>query len=88
MNSQRVKSNPSDGHCRKPELFDRLKIELEWPYSWILELDRMDRWWKATTDGDLQADITSVFSFRDSKIHLLKKIREKLHRIQTETVSD
>lgn len=56
-------------------------------YEWISEIRNLEDWWKSTEKNDLQSDLSSIFSFRDSKIHLLKKIREKLHRIQSNTVS-
>jgi hypothetical protein len=57
-----------------------------WMYTWFSELRSQEDWWKSTDHRDLNSDLSSVFSFRDSKIHLLKKIRSKLHQLQSCTV--
>jgi hypothetical protein len=60
----------------------REQIPKHWMYDWISELRNQEDWWKSKEHNDLSSDLSSIFSFRDSKIHLLKKIREKLMQIQ------
>ena len=58
------------------------RVKSGWMYDWMVEMRHMEDWWKSVED-DFLADLDNTFSFRESKIHLLKKIRDKLHRIQT-----
>ena len=51
----------------------------------MVEMRHMEDWWKSV-EHDFQTDLDNTFSFRESKIHLLKKIRDKLHRIQISMV--
>jgi hypothetical protein len=77
------------GGSTEMDKFDKLlerEVTEEWMYSWFTELRNQEDWWKSTSQSDLNSDLSSVFSFRDSKIHLLKKIRGKLHQLQRCTV--
>ena len=71
------------------ERIHRLKQALmtrSWMYDWMADLRNLENWWRSTSEQDLQSDLSNAFSFRDSKIHLLKKVRDKLHRIESAMV--
>ena len=53
-----------------------------WMYDWMQELKDFHNWKKAVRDDD---DV-HVFAFRESKIYILKRLRARLHRIQTTMV--
>ena len=50
-----------------------------WMYEWMLDLYHLEDFFDAS---DIQTDLSQSFSFRDSEIHMLKKIRRKLHALQ------
>ena len=54
-----------------------------WMYDWMKELKKYDSWMKSAA---LVKEPSQVFELRDSKVHLVKRIRDKLHRLQTTMV--
>jgi hypothetical protein len=58
-------------------------IRKGWMYDWIQDLKDFYNWKKAVRDDD---DLSHVFAFRESKIYILKRVRARLHRIQTTMV--
>jgi hypothetical protein len=58
-------------------------ISKSWMYDWIQDLKDFYNWKNAIRDDD---DLSHVFAFRESKIYILKRVRERLHRIQTTMV--
>jgi hypothetical protein len=70
-------------HCadlRKDQM-----ISPTWMYDWMQDLKDFDSWKKSVLDDE---DLSHVFAFRESKIYILKRVRERLHRIQTTMVID
>jgi hypothetical protein len=59
------------------------KISETWMYDWMDELMDLDHWKKSVK---IDEDLSHVFAFRESKIYILKRVREKLHRLQTTMV--
>ena len=58
-------------------------ISPTWMYDWMQDLKDFNHWKKSVVDDD---DLSHVFAFRESKIYILKRVRERLHRIQTTMV--
>ena len=58
-------------------------VSVGWMYEWMLELYHLVDFYEAS---DIQTDLSQSFSFRDSKIHILKKIRRKLHVLEENMV--
>ncbi len=58
-------------------------ISPTWMYDWMQDLMDLDNW-KQSVNSD--EDLSNVFAFRESKIYILKRAREKLHRLQTTMV--
>ena len=52
-------------------------------YDWMQGLKDLDYWKESV---DTEDDLSHVFAFRESKIYTLKRVREKLHRLQTTMV--
>ncbi len=59
-----------------------------WMFNWMKELKDLDIWWRSNAKSDLQSGLSNTFAFRESKIHLLKKIRDKLQRLESSMVCD
>jgi hypothetical protein len=59
------------------------EISSTWMYDWMQDLKDFDTWKKSVVDDD---DLSHVFAFRESKIYTVKRIRQRLHRIQTTMV--
>ena len=76
---------------------DNIDVELDWEfnefkvagwvYNWMVDLRNLDDWWNSRPAFDFQRGLSNLVSFRESKIHLLKKVREVLHKCQTEMVN-
>jgi hypothetical protein len=60
-------------------------INPTWMYDWMQDLKDLNSWKKSVLDDD---DLSHVFAFRESKIYMLKHVRERLHRMQTSMVID
>ncbi len=58
-------------------------ISPTWMYDWMDDLKDFDIWKKSV---DSEEDLSNVFAFRESKIYTLKRVREKLHRLQATMV--
>ncbi len=59
------------------------KFSATWMYDWMDELMDLDHWKNSV---EIDEDLSHVFAFRESKIYTLKRVREKLHRLQTTMV--
>ncbi len=59
------------------------EISSTWMYDWMQDMLDFDNWKKSVVDDD---DLSHVFAFRESKIYTVKRIRQRLHRIQTTMV--
>jgi hypothetical protein len=75
-----LESGKSCADLRKDQM-----ISPTWMYDWMQDLKDFDSWKKSVLDDE---DLSHVFAFRESKIYILKRVRERLHRIQTTMVID
>ncbi len=59
------------------------KIRKTWMYDWMDDLKDFDDWKNSIENEN---DLGQLFAFRESKIYTLKRVRDRLHRIQTTMV--
>ena len=59
------------------------KTGATWMYDWMQDLMDFDNWKESVATDE---DLSHVFAFRESKVYTLKRVREKLHRLQTTMV--
>jgi hypothetical protein len=72
---------------------ERLKMKIEnlnkhWMYNWILSIQDLESWnhEKQTEGAKPDHGLSSIFTYKGGKSHMLKKIREKAQELQTKMV--
>jgi hypothetical protein len=79
---------------------DKLKTKIEninnhWMYSWILPIQDLESWYHHKQSANPESDqakpdsdrgLSSIFTFKGGKSHMLKKVREQAHELQMKMV--